>query len=77
MGFGKVEENFCRWMVEFDKRKRESFCKWEEGHFDNRLECNKPCMDFGNVENDLGMMMIFSWFSSPHKKQLTHLLFSF
>lgn len=39
--FAKLEVNFCRWEVDFDKRKGENFGKWEEGYFDIRLVCNK------------------------------------
>lgn len=73
-----LEGSFGGCKVEYDKRKGENFCNWEERHFgnweeeysDSRLLCNKPSMDFVKVKNDLGMIMIFSGSSSPLKKQL-------
>lgn len=46
-------------------------------HFDNRFGYNKPVVEFLKVKNDLGAMMIYSGFYSPHKNRPTHIIFLF
>ena len=85
MEFSKLEGSFGRWEVEFDKLKGEYFDNLGEEyigsldgeHSNNRHAYNKPGVDSVKVENDFGTMIIFLRSSSPHKKKLTRLLFSF